>query len=126
PVVLHSHVLAFEITRFFTEPFKKRCGLALGRTGRHPLTKPTTGIVGCCARAASGHAATAPPSRVRELAPLHHSITQSARASSIGGRSRPTILAVWALMTSSNLLDRTPGRSAGLAPLRTRPAYTPA
>src|SRR5215471_10283934 len=35
PVVLHSHVLAFEITRFFTEPFKRRGGLALGRTGRH-------------------------------------------------------------------------------------------
>src|SRR5215471_6876685 len=61
-----------------------------------------------------------------ELAPLHHSITQSARASNIGGTSRPNILAVWALMTSSNLLDCTTGRSAGLAPLRTRPAYIPA
>src|SRR5262249_27752321 len=39
PVVLHSHVLAFEITRFFTEPFKKRGGLALGRTGRHTADK---------------------------------------------------------------------------------------
>jgi hypothetical protein len=38
-VVLHSHVLAFEITRFFTEPFKKRGGLALGRTGRHTADK---------------------------------------------------------------------------------------
>ena len=35
----HSHVLAFEITRFFTEPFKKRGGLALGRTGRHTADK---------------------------------------------------------------------------------------
>jgi len=26
------------------------------------LTKPTTGIADCCARAASGHAAAAPPS----------------------------------------------------------------
>ena len=38
-MVLHSHVLAFEITRFCTEPFKKRCGLALGRTGRHTADK---------------------------------------------------------------------------------------
>src|SRR5262249_12870332 len=38
PVVLHSHVLAFETTRF-TEPFKKRGGLALGRTGRHTADK---------------------------------------------------------------------------------------
>ncbi len=37
-----------------------------------------------------------------ELAPLH-SITSSARASSVGGTARPSILAVWALMTSSNL-----------------------
>ena len=32
-----------------------------------------------------------------------HSITSSARASSDGGTARPSILAVWALMTSSNL-----------------------
>jgi hypothetical protein len=50
-----------------------------------------------------------------------HSITSSARASSVGGISRPSILAVWALMTSSNLLDCTTGRSAGFAPLRMRP-----
>ena len=29
-----------------------------------PLTNPTTGIVGCCARAASGHVAAAPPTSV--------------------------------------------------------------
>ena len=45
-----------------------------------------------------------------ELAPPH-SITSSARASSVGGTSRPSILAVWALMTSSNLVDCTTGRS---------------
>src|SRR6266508_6627988 len=54
--------------------------------------------------------------------PSHHSITSSAVASSVGGTVRPSILAVWALMTSSNLLDCTTGRSAGLAPLRMRPA----
>ena len=51
-----------------------------------------------------------------------HSITSSARASSDGGTVRPSILAVWALMTSSNLVDCTTGKSAGLAPLRMRPA----
>ena len=55
-----------------------------------------------------------------ELAPVH-SITSSARASSVGGTVRPSILAVWALMTSSNLVDCTTGRSAGFAPLRMRP-----
>src|SRR5262249_44552093 len=56
-----------------------------------------------------------------ELAPLH-SITSSARASSDDGTVRLSILAVSALMTSSILLACTTGRSAGLAPLRMRPA----
>src|SRR5262249_35199674 len=55
-----------------------------------------------------------------ELASLR-SITSSARASSEGGTVRPSILAVSALMTSSNLLACTTGRSAGFAPLRMRP-----
>src|ERR1700757_4034373 len=51
-----------------------------------------------------------------------HSITWSARASRVGGTSRPRVLAVWALMTSSNFDVCTTGSSAGLAPLRMRPA----
>src|SRR5262249_54759451 len=58
----------------------------------------------------------------RTSLPSHHSITSSARASSVGGNSRPRVLAVWALMTSSNFDVCTTGRSAGLAPLRMRPA----
>ena len=50
-----------------------------------------------------------------------YSITSSAVASSVGGTVRPSILAVSWLMTSSNLLACTTGRSAGLAPLRMRP-----
>src|SRR6478609_2422218 len=52
-----------------------------------------------------------------ELAPLH-SITSSARARSVGGTSRPSALAAIVLMTSSNLLACTTGKSAGFAPLR--------
>jgi hypothetical protein len=51
-----------------------------------------------------------------------YSITSSAVASSAGGMVRPSVLPVWALMTSSNLLDWTTGRSVGLAPMRMRPA----
>jgi hypothetical protein len=50
-----------------------------------------------------------------------YSITSSARASSIGGMVRPSISAVCALMTSSNLVDCIAGRSTGLAPLRILP-----
>src|SRR5262249_4790754 len=60
-----------------------------------------------------------------ELAPPDHSITSSARASRVGGTSRRSILAVGWLMTSSNLLACTTGRSAGFSPLRMRPAYLP-
>src|SRR5262249_23059814 len=56
-----------------------------------------------------------------QLAALH-SITSSARASSVGGTSRPSILAVVRLMTNSKLVACTTGRSAALAPLRMRPA----
>ena len=54
-----------------------------------------------------------------------HSITSSARASSVGGTSRPSIRAVSWLITSSNLLDCTTGKSTGFAPLRMRPTYAP-
>jgi hypothetical protein len=45
------------------------------------------------ARAASGHAAAAPPSSVMKSR-LFNSITSSARASSVGGISRPSAFAV--------------------------------
>src|SRR5262249_15828189 len=59
-----------------------------------------------------------------ELAPSH-SIPSSAATSSFSSTVRPSILAVETLMTSSNLLDCATGKSAGFAPLRMRPVYTP-
>src|SRR5262249_31925747 len=52
-----------------------------------------------------------------ELAPPH-SITSSARASNVGGTSRPSAFAVVRLTTSSNLVGCSTGRSAGFAPRR--------
>src|SRR5215471_629086 len=54
-----------------------------------------------------------------ELAPPHSS-TSSARASSIGGTSRPSALAVLRLMTSSYFVGACTGRSAGFSPFRMR------
>src|SRR5215472_12027502 len=45
-------------------------------------------------------------------------MTSSARASTDGGMVRPSALAVLRLMTSSNLVGCSTGRSAGLEPLR--------
>src|SRR5262249_32424372 len=52
-----------------------------------------------------------------EIAPLH-SITSSARARSVGGTSKPSAFAVIRLMTKSNLVGCSTGRSPGLAPRR--------
>ena len=88
-----------------------------GSSAAKPLSMPMRRIRSpCCARAAIGHAAAAPPSNVMNS--RRHSITSSARASSVGGTSRPSALAVFRLMTNSNLVDCKTGRSAGLAPLR--------
>src|ERR1017187_1663248 len=56
---------------------------------------------------------------------IGHSITSSARARSVGAISRPIALAALRLMTSSNVVGCWTGKSAGLAPLRILPAYTP-
>src|SRR5262249_48299600 len=57
-----------------------------------------------------------------EVAPLH-SMTSSARASTLAGISMPSALAVLRLMTSSYLVGACTGRSAGFSPLRMRSTY---
>ena len=49
-----------------------------------------------------------------------HSITSSARASSVGGTVRPSALAVLRLIDSSYLVGACTGKSAGFSPLRMR------
>jgi hypothetical protein len=51
-----------------------------------------------------------------------YSIASSAVASSEGGTSRSSVLAVFKLTTSSNLVGNCTGRSAGFSPLRIRSA----
>src|SRR5262249_30136349 len=55
-----------------------------------------------------------------EIAPVH-SITSSAMAESPGGISRPSALAALRLITNSNLVDCSTGRSLALAPFKIRP-----
>jgi hypothetical protein len=54
-----------------------------------------------------------------------HSITSSASAISDGGTSKRSARAVLRLITNSNLVACMIGKSAGLAPLRIRAAYSP-
>ena len=51
-----------------------------------------------------------------------YSITSSARASSVGGTSRPSAFAVARLITRSKRVAWSTGRSPGFAPLRMRAA----
>src|SRR5262249_47538912 len=55
-----------------------------------------------------------------EIAPPH-SITSSARASKVGGKVMPRVLAVLRFRTRSNLVGCCTGRSPGFSPLSTRP-----
>ena len=55
-----------------------------------------------------------------EFAARSHSITSSARASTVGGISSPSALAVLRLITSSYLVGACTGKSAGFSPLRMR------
>src|SRR5262249_25000612 len=57
----------------------------------------------------------------RDERPALHSITSSATASNLSGNWRPNAFAVLRLITSSNLVGCTTGKSAGFSPLRTRP-----
>jgi hypothetical protein len=58
-------------------------------------------------------------SRPMHCSKLHlYSISSSARASKEGGTVRPSALAVFMLITNSNLVGCSTGRSEGLVPLR--------
>src|SRR5262245_913036 len=61
------------------------------------------------------------PAHERDEFPPFHSITSSAVICMISGTVRPSALAVLRLITSSNLVGCTTGRSAGFAPLRMCP-----
>ena len=72
---------------------------------------------GCCARAASGQAAAAPPTSVMNSRRFIRSPRRRGRAA-IGGTVRPSAFAVLRLTTRSNLVGCSTGMSPGFAPRR--------
>ena len=64
PSVFDRNVLALNITDFLQAQAKRTQKSARMASGDALLRNPITGIAGCCARAASGHAAAAPPRRL--------------------------------------------------------------
>src|SRR5262245_44302363 len=117
-MVLNNSVLAFNVAGF-AEPFRERCRMASGAIERSSTDKTD-----------HRHRRLLRPRREwpyhhrlakqrDELAPVH-SITSSARASSVGGTARPSALAVLRLITNSYVVGTCTGRSAGFSPFRMR------
>src|SRR6266403_1147885 len=75
-----------------------------------PYSHQRADIVGCLKRAKTG---------IRTMA---HSISSSAAICIDCGTASPSVFAVLVLMTSSNLVGRSTGRSFGLVPRKTFPA----
>src|SRR5262249_45099510 len=89
------------------------CGIVCGQS--HENTDPPHPVALLCRRRERPRCRAA--EKRDEIAPLH-SITSSARASSVAGTSRPSALAVVRLMTRSNLVGCSTGMFPGFAPCR--------
>ena len=118
PWVFDPHVLAFDVTRC-AQAFAKRGHIP--RRRHRPTRHGETRLLAApgVARAASGQGNCRAAEQRDELAPSH-SITSSARTSSVDGTSKPRALAVLRLMTVWYLVGAWTGRSAGLAPRKIR------
>src|SRR5262249_47403686 len=115
PAIFNFHVLAFDIAKFAETGSKRRQERRIG-PGKPAAQKPDHRQRRLLRSRRERPRRRAAEQRY-ELATLH-SITSSARASSVGGISKPKTLAVFRLTTNSNLVPCCTGRSAGFAPLR--------
>src|SRR5882757_6306196 len=79
----------------------------------HPVDAPGQLLCACGQRPRRCRAA-----ECHDKLPPLHSITSSARCSSDVGTSTPSAVAVFKLITNSNLVGCSTGRSAGFAPLK--------
>src|SRR6516165_8898880 len=119
PAILDCHILALDVAGF-TKALAE-CGQILCTIGRRRAAKQSYHRHGGLLRARRERPSNRRTAKQRdELAPFDHSITSSARASSVGGTSRPSALAVLRLIASSYLVAAWTGKSAGFSPLRMR------
>ena len=122
-----THVAALATNGFFRKCRNGKSGINLSKLN------PTPHAIAVYASQQLSPAATQhslPSGRYSLLGPVFHrldrtsfawrthSMTSSARASSDGGTSRPSALAVLRLMMSSSLVGNSTGKSPGLAPFR--------
>src|SRR5262249_55462283 len=112
PTLIKLHICAvrFPSSRRNARTRISNFGIAFGvrhqnRHAPHALALPRTRCERPCCRAANQR---------DELAAVAHSITSSDSASSLSGISRPSAFAVWRLITHSNFVGCSTGKSAGL------------
>src|SRR5262249_41463307 len=113
--ILDRHILALDVagfTKALAECGQIACTIGRPRGAEEPDHRHRR-LLGACRHRPRGRAAE----QRDELAPLH-SITSSARRRKDSGIVSPIALAVVRLMTRSNLVGCSTGRSAGLAPLK--------
>src|SRR5215831_6782810 len=118
PAILDRHILAFYVPAFadaLPECGHKTCSVGGRRAAEEPDYRHRRLL---CSRRKRPPSRRAAEQRY-ELAPLH-SITSSARASSVVGTSRPSAFAVLRLITKSYLVGACTGRSAGFSPFSMR------
>ena len=118
PVVLDHHVLAFDVAGV-VEAFAERSDIAYGVLGRPAVDEAD--YRRRLLRAYRERPCDRRAAEQRDELAARHSITSSASASSVGGTSRLSALAVLRLMTSPSLVGCSTGNSAGFAPLRILP-----
>src|SRR5262249_55519376 len=124
PTILDRDVLALDVAAFL-QPLPER-----GREMRERPRRRTAEIADHRHRRLLRARRERPgrrraPQKRHELAALH-SITSPARASRVGGTSRPSAFAVVRLITRSNLVGCSTGMSAGFAPRKILSTNSPA
>src|SRR5262249_45800341 len=120
PAVFDCEVLALDVARLL-EALAKCRQTARHRLGRSGVEEPDHRLRRLL-RAGSQRPRGRRAAEQRYEHAAVHSITSSASASNLSGISIPSALAVLRLMTSSSLFTCSTGKSAGLRPLRIRPA----
>src|SRR5215472_5092013 len=123
PAILDRHILTLDVagfTKALAECSQKVCTIGRPRDAEESHDRHRRLLRARRERPGGGRAAD----ERDELAPLH-SITASARASSVGGISRPSALAVVRLITRSNLVGCSTGMSAGAVPRKILSTISP-
>src|SRR6516164_6121582 len=116
PAILDRHILALDVAGF-TDAMPE-CGQIARTIGRRAAEEPDHWHRRLLRARRERPSSRQAAEKRDELAAPHHSITSSARTSTDGGIINPRAFAALSLMTSSNLVGNSTGKSPGLAPLR--------